>query len=135
MHKISMPNFDECCICLDVNEPSCIKLKCCNGTIHNYCLSLLFVNDIKTCPLCRSTLNFLSYFTSIICINNLNNITYQHKLLLKTIYYQELFNKLKYIITCFIIFILCIISLFIIKYTRDINYNKMNSIDNLIDYY
>jgi hypothetical protein len=137
-------------ICLDNNKNKYIKFKCCKGRIHRSCLVILFANNIKTCPLCRSDLKILSYFYTLKqVISNYNNNTYDYHNednaisnynnnihVLNNRYYNEIFDIVKYFIYCILLFILCIICLVTVLYMKNDSNNKMNNLQNpLIDYY
>lgn len=72
---IDMDNVCNCTICLEEisilelnNDPSgkcidLIKMICCENYIHEECLFQLFVAKHKNCPLCRSNMEIVKYFT------------------------------------------------------------------------
>lgn len=147
---------NDCCICLDNfynNKKGIVTFKCCKGNIHKSCLSLLFANNIKKCPLCRQDLKILSYYWRIYdLIHNYkyNDIIIDDRYYHKNIetlyynYYREIFDLIRYIIYWFLLIVLCILVLITVlfynnnknKNDADSTYNKMNNLENsFIDYY
>lgn len=108
--------YSECCICLDYLNVDCIKLDCCDNTIHTKCIYNMFVHTpfnvnenkvIFTCPLCRKQKNF----KKVISLKNIKKYTNDYNIINK--YKQDNFDKYKEIRTFVIIFLCVIILIFI----------------------
>ena len=106
-------NNDICFICYD--EGYIIKIPCnnCNLFIHPLCLEKLIDNFGNICKVCKS--NYILSQEQII-IEPINNIIYNNNEVNEVLVINRRRNIIKKILQIFIIFILCIIIVFLSKY-------------------
>jgi hypothetical protein len=106
-------NNDICFICYD--EGYIIKIPCnnCNLFIHPLCLEKLIDNFGNICKVCKS--NYILSQEQII-IEPINNIIYNNNEVNEVPVINRRRNIIKKILQIFIIFILCIIIVFLSKY-------------------
>ena len=106
-------NNDMCFICYD--EGYIIKIPCnnCNLFIHPLCLEKLIDNFGNICKVCKS--NYILSQEQII-IEPTNNIIYNNNEVNEVPVINRRRNIIKKILQIFIIFILCIIIVFLSKY-------------------
>ena len=102
-----------CFICYD--EGYIIKIPCnnCNLFIHPLCLEKLIDNFGNICKVCKS--NYILSQEQII-IEPINNIIYNNNEVNEVPVINRRRNIIKKILQIFIIFILCIIIVFLSKY-------------------
>ena len=94
MPSVIIYNLEECYICFEnLNEkPIKSKCKCSSNNIHSKCFFLLFMNNIFSCPLCRTKISPNDYFTKKQLTEYYYNLTISDQLL-KVDIFNTILNK------------------------------------------